>query len=127
MHRSVLLLILVFSSYSSFSQPTSVRLSGEQARRVADSLTVLPWVRREAAAWRLASHRYERAADSLGQAAGYYRQALQAQQRAFATQQQQLAAEAQQTHYWRQRARRRGVLGWLGLALAGGAGYLLGR
>lgn len=127
MRRFVLLLIPVLSSFSSFSQPTSVSLSVGQARRVADSLAVLPWVRREAAAWRLVGQRYARAADSLGLAATSYRQALQAQQLAFATQQQALAVEAQRTRYWRQRARRRGVLGWLGLALAASAGYWLGR
>jgi hypothetical protein len=95
-----------------------------QAAKVADSLRVLPLVRDEALAWRKSSGFFQRAADSLWRANDLNLSAVRSSQRAFEGQRLLTQNEAAKAEAWKQKARRRGLFNWLGLALAGGAAYL---
>lgn len=102
----LLLILLPFAGFSQTTLNGKVCFTPTQAAQVADSLKVLPLVRAEAGQWRQASAAYQ------GQAAGL-RTAL--------TDERQLhvLAEARAADYQR-KARRRGLLNWLFLAVAGG-------
>jgi hypothetical protein len=124
--RNLLLLILLLSGYNASCQATkTVCLSVPQAAKIQDSLRVLPVVRDEALAWRKASGFYQRAADSLSRANSLNLDAVRASQRSFQSQVLLTQNETAKAEGWKQKARRRGLLNWIGLALAGGAAYLL--
>jgi hypothetical protein len=96
-----------------------------QAAKIQDSLRVLPLVRQEAGAWRKSSYYYRGAADSLSRSNSLNLDAVRASQRAFAEQVLLTQNETAKAEGWKQKARRRGLLNWIGLAVAGGAAYLL--
>ena len=86
---------------------------------------MLPVVRQEAAAWHSSSRYFQQSSDSLRRANALNLDAVRATQAAFEGQQLLTQNEFAKANAWEQKARRRGLLNWLGLALAGGAAYLL--
>ncbi len=106
---------------------SSICLSIPQAAVIRDSLRALPLVRKEASAWRYAASRYKYAADTAyaaqlkqSQASANLRLVLR-EQRIAITQQ---TARADK---WQAKARKRGLLNWLALGVAGGIVYSLLR
>jgi hypothetical protein len=94
-----------------------------QAAKVRDSLTVLPLVRLEAAAWRAAAVGYRSAHDSLRRADAGHRAAYQSEQQATAGLGNLLANSETVADAWKGKARKRGLLNALLLAALGGVGY----
>lgn len=126
MRNLLLLLIALLLGYNANCQSTKqVCLTVPQAAKIQDSLRVLPLVRQEAGAWRQSSYYYKTAADSLRRANYLNLSAVRASQSAFAGQLLLTQNEAAKAEGWKQKARRRGLLNWIGLAIAGGAAYLL--
>lgn len=101
-----------------YSQTTKVCLPIAQAAKIADSLSVLSVVRREAASWKLAADSAHAASLARGRAYQQLRGALLDQQLLTAN-------ETANADLWRHRARRRGLLSYLLLAGIGGSAYLL--
>ena len=95
-----------------------------QAARIADSLSVLPMVRKEAAAWQQAAGHFQSASDSLRVAYVARGQAYQKIRGALLDQQLLTANETAKAIQWEHRARKRGWLNYLLLAALGGLGYL---
>lgn len=123
--KQLLLLILLPASYSASCQTTKpavanpVTLSVAQAAKIEDSLRVLPLVRQEAQQWHLAATAYRHAADSLQRATSAQHDAAQAYQQSLMDQQRLLASETAAKTEWRSKARKRGVLNGLLVALSG--------
>ncbi len=119
------LAILLPLTYNAHSQSTSAQvcLSVPQAAKIQDSLKVLPVVRKEAAAWQTSSRFYQQAADSLYKASELNLSAVRAAERAFEGQQLLTQNEFAKANAWKRKARRRGLLNWIGAALVGGAAY----
>ncbi|GGF04266.1 hypothetical protein [Hymenobacter cavernae] len=118
--KNALLLILLLGTFSSFSQSTkTVTISATQAAKIEDSLRVLPVVRQEAQQWRLASGSYQHAADSLTRALSLQRDAGQSYQKSLTDQQKLLTSETAEKTEWRSKARKRGVINVLLVALSG--------
>lgn len=104
---------------------TTICLTLPQAAKVRDSLNTLPIVRREARSWRTAAGHYRQAADSARVAyqgelttTGNYRLALRESK--IETVRQEVAAKQ-----WKAKARKRGLLNWLGGALVVAFTYTL--
>ncbi len=94
-----------------------------QAAKIADSLAVLPVVRKEAAAWQTSSRFYQQAADSLYKSSELNLSAVRAAERAFEGQQLLTQNEFAQKLEWQRKARRRGLVSALLAALLGGVTY----
>lgn len=121
----MLLLPLLLIAFSAYSQPTrQVCIPTVQAAKIADSLAVLPAVRREASAWQAAAGHFQTAADSLRAADAAHYRAFQAVRGALQDQRLLTANETASAELWRHRARKRGLLTYALLALLGGAGYV---
>ena len=127
MRRFLLTLPLLLSIASNaFSQPTKqVCIPAVQAAKIADSLTVLPLVRREASAWQQAAGHFQSAGDSLRVAYVARGQAYQKLRGAMLDQQLLTANETAKAEGWRQCARRRGLLNYLLAAALAGSGYFI--
>ena len=80
---------------------------------------MLPIVRQEAQQWRLASGNYQHAADSLKRALSLQRDAGQSYQKSLSDQQQLLTSATAEKTEWRSKARKRGVINILLVALSG--------
>ncbi len=90
-----------------------------QAAKIADSLAVLPLVRREASAWQRAAWHFQTAGDSLRVAYVARGAAYQKLRGAMLDQQLLTTNEVAKAEGWRKRAQRRGLLNYLLLAAAG--------
>ncbi|MGI4742610.1 MAG: hypothetical protein ACRYG7_46220 [Janthinobacterium lividum] len=123
MQNALLIGLLLLPAASLAQRPLPVGLSVAQAAKICDSLAVLPLVRQEAAAWHRSAAHFQSAADSLGQADVLHLRAFQAEKRALQAQAGLLREESARAAQWKHRARRRGLLNYVLLALAGGAGY----
>lgn len=122
--RNLLLATLLLLAFKSYSQATKqVCLSVAQAAKIADSLAVLPVVRKEAAAWQTSSRFYQQAADSLYKSSELNLSAVRAAERAFEGQQLLTQNEFAQKLEWQRKARRRGLVSALLAALLGGVTY----
>jgi hypothetical protein len=95
-----------------------------QAAKIADSLAVLPLVRREACAWQRAAGHFQSASDSLRVAYVARSAAYQTLRGAMLDQQLLTANETAKAIGWQQRARRRGWLNCLLLGALASVGYL---
>ncbi len=95
-----------------------------QAARIADSLAVLPLVRREAQAWQQAAGHFQTAGDSLRVAYVARGQAYQQLRGALFDQRLLTANETAKAIGWQQRAQRRGWLNCLLLGALASVGYL---
>jgi hypothetical protein len=100
-----------------FSQTTKVCIPTMQAAKIADSLAVLPLVRREANAWKAAADSAQAASQARARANQALRSALQGQQALTAN-------ETASVELWRHRARKRGLLTYLLLGALVGSTYL---
>jgi hypothetical protein len=92
-----------------------VCIPAAQAAKIADSLTVLPLVRREAGAWQQAAGHFQSASDSLRVAYVERGHAYQKVRGALLDQQLLTANETAKAVGWQQLAQRRG---WLNCGLA---------
>ena len=123
--RQLLLLLLVLSSYSSFSQTTSlIYLPVPKAKRIADSLRTLPRVRLEAEKWQHSAYFFKSAADSALWAQSLTQEALKSQGKAYVMQAELLKNEEIKVDWWKKVARRRGLLNYLLAGAVAGLGYL---
>jgi hypothetical protein len=95
-----------------------------QAAKIADSLNVLPLVRREASAWQQAAGHFQSASDSLRVAYVARGAAYQKIRGALLDQQLLTANETAKADQWKRRAHKRGWLNILLLAALGGVVYL---
>jgi hypothetical protein len=88
-----------------------------QAAKVRDSLRVLPVVRREAGAWRKAAGQYRAAADTAQAAYFWQSRALAGVQVALREEKGRTVQEHEWASVWKGKARRRGFLNWLTVAV----------
>lgn len=112
--RSLLLLLLILLPCAAFSQTTSagkICFTPQLAAQLADSLKVLPLVRGEARQWRLAAGSFQAQAASTA--------------RALTDERELHALTAAEAGEWKKKARRRGLLNWLGAAAVAGVATLL--
>jgi len=103
------LLLLILLPFASFSQTISggkVCFTPAEAAQVADSLKVLPLVRAEAAQWH--------------QASGYFQRQAAGTATALQDERHLTAIANERAGNYQRKARRRGLLNWLFLAVAGG-------
>jgi hypothetical protein len=124
MRLIALLALLLFSSYSSFSQTTDIRIPIPKAQRIADSLRTLPKVRKEAEKWQHSSWHFQSARDSALWAQKKTQQGLTNQEKAYMMQAELLKNEEIKVDWWKKVARRRGFLNYCLAALAAGVTYL---
>lgn len=113
-------MLSAFSSYSQTISSKAITLSVQQAAKIQDSLRVLPTVRQEANAWHQASTLYKGAADSLQRALSAQQNIGRSYQQSLADQQKLLTSATAEATEWRSKARKRGVVNVLLVALAGG-------
>ncbi|TGE24337.1 hypothetical protein E5K00_03735 [Hymenobacter aquaticus] len=123
--KQLLLPTLLLLSFSASSQaikpaPKTVTLSVTQAAKIEDSLRVLPLLRQEARQWRLAAADYQGAADSLQRAGRLQQDAARSYQKSLDDQQRLLASETAEKTLWQGKARKRGLLNGLLIALSSG-------
>lgn len=118
-----MILLLGFTALTAYSQPGAKRpaapipcLTANQRQHLADSLARLPQLRRAAQEFRYAADTAYDAAVKAKRAATGFASALVAQQKVS-------TAYATERNEWKAKARRRGLLNWLFVALASGALY----
>lgn len=88
-----------------------------QAAKVRDSLRVLPVVRREAGSWRKAAGQYRAAADTAQAAYFWQSRSLVGMQVALREEKGRTMQEHERANSWKVKARRRGFLNWLTVAV----------
>jgi hypothetical protein len=88
-----------------------------QAAKVRDSLRVLPLVRREAGALRKAAGQYRAAVDTAQAAYFWQSRTLAGVQVALREEKGRTVQEHERANVWKGKARRRGFLNWLTVAV----------
>ncbi len=101
-----------------------VCIDAPHAQRIADSLRVLPLVRREAQLWHQAADSTKQEADALGRASILNLDAKRAAEQAEKGERTLRLSESAKLAAYRQKAHRRAFTTYLFLALSLGAGYL---
>ncbi|QKG57002.1 hypothetical protein GKZ68_10410 [Hymenobacter sp. BRD128] len=129
MRRFLLALALpLLTTFSASSQNTATRpvcIPSVQAARIADSLAVLPLVRREASAWQGSASQFAQSARTYRAADSLHYHAFQQVRGALQDERLLTANETAKMDTWRHRARKRGLLNYLLTAALGGSFYLL--
>ena len=122
--RPLLLALLLLWSFSASSQITQINIPEAKARRIIDSLWVLPKVRQEAAKWRSSSQHFRTSADSARWTLTLTRQVLDSQEQRLIIKDKLLTSKDLEVDWWKKVARRRGFLNYVLAAVGAGLGYL---